>query len=338
MLDVDRLAEVVLTGTKALLAKELAPLREQNSALLAANDALTKRLAEVEAREPINGKDADLDEVRALISAAVNAIPQPAEPAPLPDFEEMARSAAKEAADAVIKAIPQPEVVDVSALVDEAVQKSLASLPQPAEPAPLPDVAAMVDEAVTARLKSLPAPEMPEFAKPEAVEAVRKDVERIGLRLDEIRLPEIVHGKDAPTIAGVRQNDDGELILKMSDGNTFNAGHVRGADGLGFDDLTVEHDGERSFTLHFSQGARVKSYPISFDVPLDRGVWRERSYQKGDGVTWAGSWWIAQGKTDSKPGTSSDWRLAVKAGRNGKDVVSLPREDKPFRLEDRNAD
>lgn len=51
----------------------------------------------------------------------------------------------------------------------------------------------------------------------------------------------------------------------------------------------------------------------------DRGVWKEdRVYEVGDCVTYAGSLFIAQvdGATD-RPGTSEQWRLAVKRGRDG---------------------
>ncbi len=55
-------------------------------------------------------------------------------------------------------------------------------------------------------------------------------------------------------------------------------------------------------------------------VVLDRGVYRpEQKYAKGDGVTFGGSFWIAQvDELDDKPGISEQWRLAVKRGRDGK--------------------
>jgi hypothetical protein len=55
----------------------------------------------------------------------------------------------------------------------------------------------------------------------------------------------------------------------------------------------------------------------------DMGVWGEgRSYLKGDGVTWGGSFWIAQDDTADKPEASAkSWRLAVKRGRDGKDFA-----------------
>lgn len=94
---------------------------------------------------------------------------------------------------------------------------------------------------------------------------------------------------------------------------------LNGKDGLGFDDLSVEHDGERGFTLRFVRGEQVREFPFTIPAVLDRGVWREKTWAKGDGVTWGGSFWIAQKDTATKPDTpNSDWRLAVKRGRDGK--------------------
>lgn len=94
-----------------------------------------------------------------------------------------------------------------------------------------------------------------------------------------------------------------------------------GRDGIGFDDLTVEHDGERGVVLRFTRGSEVKEFPMSFPVTIDRGVYKEDSdYQRGDAVTWGGSLWIAQKDApESKPGMGDGWRLAVKKGRDGRD-------------------
>lgn len=92
-----------------------------------------------------------------------------------------------------------------------------------------------------------------------------------------------------------------------------------GADGLGFDDLSVAYDGERTVTLRFARGDLVREYPLTIPAVLDRGVYREgQAYVPGDGVTWAGSYWIAQRATEAKPDAGDDWRLAVRRGRDGK--------------------
>ena len=93
-----------------------------------------------------------------------------------------------------------------------------------------------------------------------------------------------------------------------------------GVDGLGFDDLSVEHDGERRIALKFSRGEFCKEFAVDLPVVLDRGVYKpDGEYQKGDAVTWAGSLWIAQKDApETKPGDGDGWRLSVKKGRDGK--------------------
>lgn len=94
-----------------------------------------------------------------------------------------------------------------------------------------------------------------------------------------------------------------------------------GEPGLGFDDLEVIHDGERNLTLRFARGEQVKEFPLTLPIVLDRGVFKDGTeYVKGDAVTWAGSLWIAQKDTNTKPDSGEGWRLAVKRGRDGKDA------------------
>ena len=93
-----------------------------------------------------------------------------------------------------------------------------------------------------------------------------------------------------------------------------------GVDGFGFDDLSVDHDGERRIALKFTRAGICKEFAVELPVVLDRGVYKaEGEYQKGDAVTWGGSLWIAQKDAPaSKPGEDGGWRLAVKKGRDGK--------------------
>jgi collagen type III alpha len=109
---------------------------------------------------------------------------------------------------------------------------------------------------------------------------------------------------------------------------------IDGRDGLGFDEITVEHDGERTFTFIGRRGDIVKELGRGV-VPalLDRGVWQTGvTYEKGDGTTWGGSFWIAQKQTTAKPGEQgprvTDWRLAVKKGSEGKPGPSGPQGPK----------
>jgi len=62
-----------------------------------------------------------------------------------------------------------------------------------------------------------------------------------------------------------------------------------------------------------------KIHEIKTAVPLDRGVWKDgTTYAAGDSVSHGNSLFIAQTQTTTKP-PSDDWRLAVRAGRDGKD-------------------
>jgi hypothetical protein len=94
-----------------------------------------------------------------------------------------------------------------------------------------------------------------------------------------------------------------------------------GDDGLGFDDLTVEHDGERLITVKVTNGVRTKAFPITIPAMIYREVYRaETAYAKGDCVSFGGSIWTALRDTAEKPGNGcKDWRLSVKHGRDGRD-------------------
>lgn len=141
-------------------------------------------------------------------------------------------------------------------------------------------------------------------------------------------------GSPAREITGAALKE-GVLWLERSDQTSIEVGVVKGdagadgragLDGLGFDDFDlIEEAGE--FRLCFIRGETRKEF--SLPVPVDAGVWRERTYRKGQGVTWAGSFWIAQKDTDAKPDSpDSGWRLAVKRGRDGREVVSTKPEKK----------
>jgi collagen type III alpha len=97
-----------------------------------------------------------------------------------------------------------------------------------------------------------------------------------------------------------------------------------GADGLGFDDMEPVYDEQGRLSLKFVRGENVKIFRVPGFV--DRGVYRDgEMYQKGDGATFGGGFFIAQQDTESKPEESSGaWRLAVKRGRDGKDGKDAP--------------
>ena len=159
-------------------------------------------------------------------------------------------------------------------------------------------------------------------------------------------------GADGPSGVGLMDaliNRDGELVVTFTDGRTKTVGRVEGkdvdpadvvrivtdvatktldswpkpkdgepgADGLGFDDLTFEHDEAGRLYLKFVKGAITKRVRVPGLVDLK--VWRAGvKYCKGDAVTHNRSLFIAQ--TDHPTGrpedASGDWRLAVMRGRD----------------------
>ena len=143
------------------------------------------------------------------------------------------------------------------------------------------------------------------------VEAIRRYIDPA---LDELH-------RRIDGIAAPRDGRDGRDGQKGEDGMAGKDGQD-GRDGLGFDDLAVDYDGDRQVTFRFTQGDRVKEFPLVLPIVLDRGVYRpDQDYQKGDAVSFGGSLWIAQEVTQDKPETSAAWRLAVKRGRDGRSVA-----------------
>jgi hypothetical protein len=110
-----------------------------------------------------------------------------------------------------------------------------------------------------------------------------------------------------------------------------------GLDGMGWDDLSVSHDGERAFTVQLTKGDRIKDAgTFTLPVQIYRGIYSEgRTYEPGDTVTYAGSLYHCQKTTVLKPdavtardpmtgeprsGQGKDfWKLVVKRGDAGKD-------------------
>lgn len=101
---------------------------------------------------------------------------------------------------------------------------------------------------------------------------------------------------------------------------------TNGADGLGFEDLAVDFDGDRTLSLTFARGLEKKSFPIVLPFLRYEGVFQEgKAYDVGDVVTWAGSTWHCKAATASKPGDGAPaWTLIVKRGRDGKDGKDAP--------------
>jgi len=148
-------------------------------------------------------------------------------------------------------------------------------------------------------------------------------------------LPRPENGKDGADgvgLAGAMIDRDGELNVTLTNGEVRKLGPVVGKDGLngergpeGFSLTDFDTDWrpeEKALVLRWTAGETTYSHELFVPYVRDVGVWTEgRSYLQGDGVTWAGSFWIAQDDTTEKPDVGKGWRLAVKRGRDGKDFA-----------------
>lgn len=107
-----------------------------------------------------------------------------------------------------------------------------------------------------------------------------------------------------------------------------------GKDALGIENADLEFDGKRTYTLIFRNEDREIRKSVSIPAVIDVGFWKPGLIaEKGDGVTQAGSYWIAQETTESAPEIGNPaWRLAVRKGRDARMVEMPKREPKPVKL------
>jgi hypothetical protein len=318
--------------TRRLVADAVAALPAPKDGKDADPEVTRRMIADAVAALPVpkDGKDADPEVTRRMIAEAVAALPVPK------DGKDADPEVTRRMIAEAVAALPLPkDGKDADPEVTRRmIAEAVAALPAPKDGKDAdPEVTRrMIADAVAA----LPVPKDGKDADPEMTRRM------IAEAVAALPVP-----KEARGIASAIINRDGELILTMTDGGTVNAGMVAGRDadaeqiaraahdavaalprpkdgldGLGFDDLQFEYDGERSITFKVKSGDRIKAFDAKMPVIIDRGVWRERAYEPGDGVTWRGSFWIAQKETSAKPDeASADWRLAVKRGRDGKDKL-----------------
>lgn len=273
---------------------------------------LTKRLddldAQFKAMPTVDAKD-----VEQLVQKAVESIPKPRDGNDFP-AEEVQRMVAE-----AVSAIPAPKdgepgasvtVEDIAPLVSEHVAKAVAELPAPkdGESVPIEQVQQMIDAAVT---KAVSAIDRPKDGEP-GRDALQLEIQpSIDLEKSYAR------GTYARHAGGLWR--------------AFEA--TKGLHGWecvveGIAELRIDQPGGREFTLvaRTSSGAEV-SKSIKVAALVDKGIFRADSeYDAGDGVTWGGSFFIAQKDSPiGKPGEHGcdGWRLAVKRGRDAGKGMAL---------------
>ncbi|MCS9316341.1 hypothetical protein N0711_06630 [Pseudomonas aeruginosa] len=282
-------------------AKALAPI--MTGIVAGVRDELRKEFAsQLQSRDDrIADLQKALDErpdLEAIAKQAAALIPEPKDGEPGRDAN---MDALKEYLAELVKAIPAPAdgqsvtVEDVAPLIREEVAKAVADLPPPAP------------------------------GKDADMEALRA---HLGDLVKGIQLPTV------PTIDEVaatfeRRFSDLTLSWERQARETFDKAADRmpipkdGRDALPLEcfDLALGEDG-RTVTVKMQAGDIVVEKSVRIASVIDRGVFSaEKSYEQGDGTTYGGCYWIAQKDApEGVPGGSADWRLAVKKGRDGKDL------------------
>jgi hypothetical protein len=213
----------------------------------------------------------------------------------------------------VLEQLPPPPVVEakgvepeyVQALVDAAVSKMLADLPEPKDGESVhPDtVALMVRDAVSQAVEK-------------AVAAMPKPRDgRDALDLEIIEAIEAGKSYAAGTFA----LHDGGMMLAVRDTDPIETASIPEAAGWkvtqdGIKAVAAELVDPRTYRITIERTSG-KVDVKEFEPPcinIDKGVHRRgMKYRAGDGVTFDGSFWIAQRDTDQTP--PQDWRLAVKS-------------------------
>lgn len=217
---------------------------------------------------------------------------------------------------AEIKSAPvvEPEKIDV-----DSIAKAAADLVVLPEPAP-------VDLAAVAKMVEVPQPEKPDQID---VDAIVKKVSA------SIRQPEDGKSVDREDVIKAvsaefeRRFSDLMLHCERKAAETFEKALDRmpkpkdGADALPLEsfDIAMAEDG-RTLTVKMQAGERVLEKSLRIPAMLDRGSYSsEKNYEAGDVVSHGGSMWIAGESVEGAPGLGGNgWRLAVKKGRDGKDL------------------
>ena len=107
-----------------------------------------------------------------------------------------------------------------------------------------------------------------------------------------------------------------------------------GRDAMQLEDFEFEaKDGGRFMALILKRGDTEIRREIRTDLMINRGVWRDGAFLKGDCVTYGGSIFVAEEDTSDKPEQGKAWRLAIKRGRDGRDAkVDEKRTLEPVRF------
>lgn len=248
--------------------------------------------------------------------------------APDPDIESMVK-----AAIAHLPASTAPELPDIAAMVSDAV----AAIPAPRDGKNVTpeDVQPMIQELVRNAVAEIPAPKDGKDFDPSMLKQLVEQAVSDAVSAMPAAEPgkDGADGRDALTLEVLPFIDE-EKSYPRGSYATHNGGlwrayekthGMRGWECLvdGVAGIDIQHSEQRTFTLTVSRTSGT-SETKSFDVPvmIYQGVFKSgQEYLPGDTVTWGGSLWHCDDRTQDKPGEagSKGWTLAAKRGRDGRD-------------------
>lgn len=284
----------VLAEMRDSFSKNLQAQREEYEEKLS---RLAKQVEEIS-----NAPDPDIE---SMVKAAIAHLPAPIAPG-LPDIAAMISDA--------VAAIPAPRdgksvtPEDVQPMIQELVRNAVAEIPTPKDgkdfdPSMLKQ---LVEQAVSDAVSTMPA------AEPGKDGADGRDA--LALEI----LPFIDEEKSYPRGSYATHNGGLWRAYEKTHG-------MRGWECLvdGVAGIDIQQSEQRCFTLKVNRTSGT-SETKSFDVPvmIYQGVFKSgQEYLPGDTVTWGGSLWHCDERTQDKPGEagSKGWTLAAKRGRDGRD-------------------
>lgn len=350
-------AEGKFVTAELLVAKLNESMSRYNAELEKAASEFNAKLASLP--EPVPGKDVDMNAVNATLQEAIAKCE-----ADVAKTVETAQAAVSEA----IAAIPEPvhgksiTVDDVRPLIQETVAQEMAKIPVPAG-----IESAEIKNDWNLLLKLSDGREI-DVGRVVGWDGVDIDMERIQEQIAKTikelwdNHPKPENGKDGIGLTGALLDKEGHLIVTLSNGKLENVGKVcgengkdinpenitrqikelfdavpkpkDGIDGVGFDDMSVEYDGEKTVTFIFAKDDTEKLFKLNMPIMLFRGAYKEGTeYTVGDTVSFGGSSWTAIADTKEKPGTGKDWQVSSKKGRDGKDFdPANPSKPGPVKL------
>ncbi|NMZ77368.1 hypothetical protein HBO32_30180 [Pseudomonas nitroreducens] len=289
-------------------------VREATAPLLVRIEQLEKELAERH----------DLESI-AQQAAALIPTPKNGEDGASADMDAL-----KSHLEELVKAIPSPKdgqsvtIDDVAPMIREEVAKAASELPpaKDGESVTAEDVRPMLAELVGEAVKALP-PAAP--GKDADMDALRSHLEGL---VKSIELPKAASVEEVAAFFERRFSDltlhwERQVREDTSKALDRIPAPKDGRNALPLEsfDIKLGEDG-RTVTVKMQAGEVVLEKSVKIASVIDRGVYSaEKGYEQGDGTTYGGCYWIAQKDApEGVPGGSADWRLAVKKGRDGKDL------------------